>query len=187
MQLLVVCHGETGYEKSKTLLGWLDKALDEQGVLAVNQYASFLIQQQEQIDLVITSPLTRARQTGMIISNGLGCKMIENELIKERNFGDFSGKSLEQIQKEFSQLEDVTAAELFEGFPKAETIADVKTRVNKFVHFLIQLRNGGRYEKIMIISHNLIIRLLLQVLRDYSDQEALELPIIALSKFEIEI
>lgn len=187
MQLLVVCHGETGYEKSNTVLGWIDKALNEQGVLAVNQYASFLIQQKEQIDMVITSPLTRARQTGITISNGLGSRLIENELIKERNFGDISGKFLEQIQAKYPELTSIKDVEMFEGFEKSESVAELKTRIKKFVHFLIQLRNGGRYEKIMIVTHTIVIRLLLQILREYTDAEMRELPITTLSKFEVEI
>lgn len=187
MQLLVICHGETGYENSNTVLGWVDKALSEQGVLTVNQYASFLIQQQEQIDMVITSPLTRARQTGLIISKGLNTRLIENELIKDRNYGEVSGTAIETFKEKYPTIENLTDVELFDGFPKSELTNDVKARVKKFVHFLIQLRNGGRYQKVMVVTHSIIVRLILQALREYSDEEMKELPVNPLSKFEIEI
>lgn len=187
MQVLLLCAAHTDFDKEGILLGWLDKAVNDAEVLAINQYASFLIQQEENIDLIITSPLTRARQTGLIISKALNTKLIENELIKERNYGKLAGQKLSKIQEKIPGIESMVDVEMIENIEGAESLSGVNLKIKKFVHFLIQLRNGGRYQKIMVVSHNSVIRQLLKIIKDYNDSEVKELVLCSLSKFELEI
>lgn len=172
MQLILICHGETDPEAQGIALGWLDKSLNDSGKQATGQFAKFLQQQENLPDMVITSPLTRCRQTAMIIAQASGKYFIENELIKERNLGELTGKK-----------EDPT---WIETIPQGETLTDVNARLIKFLYFLIQLRNGGKYQSLMIVTHPDIVRYLLKLLQDYPDEEVKGLEVSFLSKFEIE-
>lgn len=187
MQIVIVRHGETGYEAQKKTLGWLDKALNENGRVAAGQYATFLKQQDEHFDLIISSPLTRARQTAKIIADTLGMDFIENELIKERNFGELSGLTWEEFSQKYPELAKTNTPNFQENLPKGESIPEVTARVNRFIHFLSQLKVGGKYKRILLVTHTGIIRILLRNLRDYTNEESRELSIDNLSRFELEI
>ncbi len=187
MDIIIVRHGETDAETQKITLGWIDKSLNATGITAVNQYAHFLKQQQEIIDLIITSPLTRARQTALIIANALNIPFIENELIKERNFGELSGLTWEEFENKYPELAKINQANFQENLPKGESIPDVALRVDKFVHFLKQLKIGNKYKRILIVTHTGVIRLLLRNLLNYTPEQTRELEIENLSRYELEI
>jgi broad specificity phosphatase PhoE len=187
MDIIILRHAETDAEKENRTLGWVDKALNTNGVIAVQQYAHFLKQQQENVDLIITSPLTRARQTALIISEALNIPFIENELIKERDFGELSGLTWEEFETKYPDLAIKNKPSFQEYLPKGESIEQVAERVAKFVHFLRQLKMGNKYRKIVIVTHTGIIRIILRNLLGYTPEQTRELDIANLSRFELEI
>jgi broad specificity phosphatase PhoE len=187
MRILILRHGETDADNEDRTLGWVDKALNPEGVVAAQHYASFLHRQQEVFDLIITSPLTRARQTALIISRELGSPMIENELIKERNFGELSGLTWAEFEKKYPELAKQNQPDLQEHLPKGESIPEVADRVVRFVHFLRQLQVGGKYPSVLVVTHTGIIRILLRQLLNYTPEETRELKITNLTAFTLEI
>ncbi|MGQ9781508.1 MAG: histidine phosphatase family protein [Nitrososphaeria archaeon] len=49
------------------------------------------------IDNIYTSPVLRARETAEIIAEFIGCTVIIDERLKERNFGDLNNKNVDEI------------------------------------------------------------------------------------------
>lgn len=187
MQIVLLCHAETEIDQQKYLLGWVDKSLSDSGKLATSQLAAFMKQQEEQCDLILASPLTRARQTAVIIAQDWGSNLLENELIKERNFGQLAGKEFSEI---FAKNPEAFLNERFNvlaEISEAESLTDLEKRINHFLHFLMQLRNGNKYQRVLVVTHESIIRIMLRLLEGYSANEEFDVPINSLSKFEIEL
>lgn len=187
MRILILRHGETDADNEDRTLGWVDKALNPEGVVATQHYASFLHRQQEYFDLILTSPLTRARQTALIISRELDAPMMENELIKERNFGELSGLTWEEFERKYPELAKQNQPELQDHLPHGESIEQVMDRVDRFTHFLRQLQVGHKYQSILVVTHTAIVRLLLQELLQYKPEQTREITVAALTAFALEL
>jgi broad specificity phosphatase PhoE len=66
----------------------------------------------EDWDIVLTSPLSRARQTAEIIASQHGfSEIIEQELLIERSFGEAEGLSHEQWRAKYSNLDEIPGGE----------------------------------------------------------------------------
>lgn len=89
MEILLVRHGQTEWNLLKKVQGKADVELNEQGIKQAEETRNSL--KNEKIDLILCSPLKRAMQTAEIIKQGRNIKMIIDERISERDFGEFEG------------------------------------------------------------------------------------------------
>ncbi|MEK9201604.1 MAG: class I tRNA ligase family protein, partial [Patescibacteria group bacterium] len=98
------------------------------------------------IDLIITSPLIRAKETADIVAKIAGVKeIIIDERIQEVQMGEFNGKSDSDYQN-FSPL-----VERFEKTPLGgENLTQVKKRMSDFIYKIDSTYEG---KKILIITH----------------------------------
>jgi uncharacterized phosphatase len=76
------------------LQGRSDIPLNSNGTLQAEQCRQFL--KNSQWDLIITSPLKRAKQTAEIINKDLNVPLIEMEEFLERNYGDAEGMTINE-------------------------------------------------------------------------------------------
>lgn len=74
MNLLVVRHGQTNYNLNHIILSKTDDPLNETGISQAQTTAKNL--EREKIDLIISSPLRRAKQTAEIINKGRNIPII---------------------------------------------------------------------------------------------------------------
>ncbi len=104
---------------------------------------------------IYCSPLARTRQTAEAISKTTGAEVIVDERLREVEFGDFEGKSVD-----FSDLTFVKArrshkletgkVESIYHFPGMETWSQVSTRVHSFMDEMLPRHRG---EHIVIVTH----------------------------------
>jgi probable phosphoglycerate mutase len=80
-------HGESENNKLDRVNGWTDSALTEYGREQANTAARKLREQEEEIGLVVTSPLARARVTSEIVAEILGADLRVVEGLRERCWG----------------------------------------------------------------------------------------------------
>ena len=85
MKLFLVRHGETDHNAKKLLVSITYVPLNEKGREQARLLAKRL--KNEQIDVIISSPLSRARETAEIIAEQHGKKVIVSKELIERNFG----------------------------------------------------------------------------------------------------
>ena len=88
MKLLVVRHGQTQFNAEQRYLGALDPELNATGMA---QASALRGKRPATLDVVVSSPLRRARQTAEIICSSGSVKPIVNEAFRERNVGVFEG------------------------------------------------------------------------------------------------
>ena len=103
MRLYIIRHGETQWNTELRLQGQTDIQLNEKGraLAKVTAHAMKGIP----FDLVITSPLGRAKETASIVIGGQDIPMIEDDRIREIGFGELEGRQLSKEEREDPESE----------------------------------------------------------------------------------
>jgi broad specificity phosphatase PhoE len=113
---------------------------------------------------IFSSDLMRARQTAQIIAFRRKLAVITTRALRERNFGDYEGKTLHQYEtelkkvlQEFHSLPDKGKFKF--SFPNGiESIDDTVIRV---ITWLREISVAYRGKNIMAVAHGGVLRLLL--------------------------
>lgn len=92
MRLLLTRHGQTDWNVQGKAQGRTDTNLNETGIEQAKMLAEKLMDYN--IDVIISSPLKRARKTAEIIANGRKIPTLCDEDIVERSFGKYEGQQL---------------------------------------------------------------------------------------------
>ena len=85
MKIYVTRHGQTEWNVLKKVQGKADISLNEKGIEQAIQTKKEL--DNEKIDLIICSPLKRAKETAQIINENRNIPIIFDDRISERDFG----------------------------------------------------------------------------------------------------
>ncbi|MGN0326836.1 MAG: histidine phosphatase family protein [Lachnospiraceae bacterium] len=97
MYLYIIRHGITAWNKAKRMQGQTDIPLAEEGIeLAVRTGKGMA---DVPIDLVISSPLSRAVETAECVIRGRNIPIITDERIQEISFGEWEGECVQDSQK----------------------------------------------------------------------------------------
>lgn len=167
INISVLRHGETNYNKFGKFHGITDIELNEIG----EQQAQNAIEKLDnKYDVIITSPLKRAHQTANIVNEKLGLEIIENELLKERNFGNLEGLTWEEFIDKYPEESSKNNIDFQPELEKDETIEAVEKRVEEFIDWL---RNSG-YKNPLIVTHAGIIRIFERKLNNLTPEQSRE-------------
>lgn len=140
-EITFVRHGETDANKNGLWQGWTDNELNEKGSGQAEQAAEIL--KNKKFDVIISSPLKRARKTAEIINKNLGLEIIFEDALKERFFGDWENQNENELLKKY----DKSADELeFMTPPNGESFENTKLRVRKVLS-----KYAGK--KVLVVSH----------------------------------
>ena len=104
MKIVLIRHGETEWNRELRLQGRTDIPLSPEGIAQMKQAGELLKALPFSIDKVVSSPLTRARQTAEILSEALGLpanNITIEPLFIERNFGAGEAVSADNIHRSF--------------------------------------------------------------------------------------
>jgi len=92
-------HGQTDWNIAGRFQGHTDIPLNEVGLAQARDAARIL--GQCPIDLIVASPLIRARKTAEIVSERLGKPLLFDDELKERRFGRFEGLVVNEVKQQF--------------------------------------------------------------------------------------
>ena len=149
MKICLVRHGETDWNKIGKLQGHTDIELNKRGILQANVCADYL--SNTPFDLIITSPLKRAKQTAEIIAEKKCLPLIEMQQFIERNYGDAEGMTEEARLKKFPDLQ----------YTNQESKEDLRTRV---MNGLRQIQKEHKESNIILVAHGAVINSILAIL-----------------------
>lgn len=153
-KLFLVRHGQTDWNKDHKLMGIVDIPLNEDGKTEAKDISKKIAEYK--IDVIYSSPLKRALETAEIISKEIGLNIKISESLKERDFGDLSGKSWEEISK----ITGVDSKEIDRkqeyDYTKygGENALQVKERVQNFLKKIV----GIGHSNILLVCHAGVIR-----------------------------
>lgn len=152
----VMRHGEALSNKK----GIVNSILDDTYTLTLNgkkEVAQAIkTLKDKKIDYIISSPLTRTKETAILVASELGIEtddIIFDDRLREIRMGDLEGKSVEEYHEFFSKLEDK-----YDSAPRGgESLRDVRERVTEFIY-----ENDKKYigKTILIISHDDVLWML---------------------------
>ena len=143
MEILLTRHGQTEWNLLKKVQGKADRELNEKGIQKAEETRDFL--KNEKIDLILCSPLKRALQTAEIINQGRNIRMIIDERVSERDFGEFEG--MPNTDFDFNAFWSYKQNLKYD---KAENIKDFFGRV---YDFLESIKNEYAGKRILIVAH----------------------------------
>lgn len=157
-KLYIVRHGKTDWNVKGLLQGSTDIELNEEGILETKELAKKV--NLDEIDICICSPLKRTKQTAdILVGNKL--KIIYDDLIKERGFGDYEGKKII-----FDLVAQQWDYKLNDSSHNIESIKDCLERANKFLN---KIKKQFPNKTILIISHGSFMKALHFNLVGYSE------------------
>ncbi|HKV55738.1 MAG TPA: histidine phosphatase family protein [Candidatus Binataceae bacterium] len=153
---ILVRHGETAWNREGRVMGRHPIELSERGRAQVE--AAIDLARALEPDLIISSPLVRARQSAEILSSGLdGLEIVEDPAIAEVLYGRWEGMSYHELIDDPHYLE-YRKAPVEHPTPGGETIPQVQARGVEAISRAIEANPGRR---IMFVSHGDIIRTVL--------------------------
>lgn len=193
-------HGSTDYNDNKTIQGQADRSeiggkdlpLNEKGKKQIADLVDFLAQQNIDLDVVLSSPLLRAYQTGEAVAKLKNITIIKDDGLREMFFGPkYEGMTVEDFKKiEFtppfvvpdavdgSDIKIMSGAMLrdyhksveprFDNVrhPGGESKIEVRARAMKAITDFVTAH--PEYNNICIPSHNGLLRFVLQVIDNES-------------------
>ena len=143
-------HGQTDWNINFLLQGVTDIPMNQTGIEQVKLAAQAI--RAEDWDVVLTSPLSRARQTAEIIASQHGyTEIIEQELLIERSFGEAEGLSHEQWRAKYSNLDVI---------PGGESRTQLADRSMLLLETISKELAGKR---VLAVSHGALIRALIAI------------------------
>ena len=146
-------HGQTDWNINFLLQGVTDIPMNSTGIAQVKTAARAL--RRDDWDLVLTSPLGRARETAEIIAEQLGFDDIhQQELLVERSFGEAEGLAYDQWKLKYSNLDEI---------PGGESKSELTARSKLLLQTFARTQPGKR---ILAISHGALIRTVLAISSD---------------------
>lgn len=158
IKLYVVRHGKTTWNEKGLLQGSTDIELNDVGIKEANNLRTKL--NLDKIDICLSSPLKRAKQTAQIlIGNEIEIKY--DDLLKERYFGTLEGKEInyDLISEMWNYNFDNTKYNI-------ESLKDCLIRANIFLE---KLKENYDNKNVLIVSHGAFIKCLHFVINGFDE------------------
>ncbi|GAB3617233.1 histidine phosphatase family protein [Okibacterium endophyticum] len=155
MPLALIRHGQTDWNRDRRMQGATDIPLNETGRQQARDAVGLLASQKW--GTIVSSPLSRARETASIIASGLGVELGRSyDLLVERSYGDAEGATAEDIAERWPD----------KRFPGLEPLDQV---VGRGTRALAQIADDYADSNTIVVCHGTLIRYTLQHLagRDF--------------------
>lgn len=151
----LIRHGLTDWNAAGRIQGQTDIPLNGEGREQAGRLGRRLLTEEYQWDYIITSGLSRAQETGEIISNLLNVPLLEPDArLKERAFGQIEGlTSDERVARWGKSWETLDLGQ--------EQIADIQIRA---LAFLEDLWSSYPDQNVLIVTHGAFLANLLTAL-----------------------
>jgi len=149
MELYVVRHGETEYNAQGRYCGILDIPLNKKGFVQAHDLATRL--SGKKIDIVISSPMIRAKQTAEIVCTVLNLRYIIHKQLAERSVGVFEGLTHDEAMNKYPNLWVRQPTKKLDDAPDGgETL---RHGCNRIDNLMTQLRQLYENNSILVICH----------------------------------
>lgn len=179
MKIYTVRHGQTEWNKKGFYQGKTDIPLNEEGKKQATLVKEKL--KDKKIDLIISSPLKRAKETAEIISDGK-IKIITDSLIVERGLGEYEGSPVN---------DNGYSANFYWNYKlnsDEKGVESVRDLLDRAQLFLDKIKQEYDNKNILIVSHGATIRAINYVIVGYcEDEKFLDFDVRNCSLFEYDI
>lgn len=153
MKIDFVRHGQSEHNKLGVINGQtMNGSLSEEGIKQAYETSEKLSNDYARI---YSSDLIRAKETAEILNKKLNLEIIYDIRLRERSLGSFEGKSWKDVG---SELKEIDRIQKYDYRPYGgESVDNVKERLLSFIN---EIKQAEKKEKILVVAHGGIIRLL---------------------------
>ena len=136
--LFLVRHGETVDNANQTMQGQTQGELNERGILQAQELSGEW--KDREIDVIVSSDLKRAVDTAAIVAAPHGLEVVKTPLLRERDWGDFTGRYIPDLKNE--------------PFPdNVESLENLLSRAGEFITYVRETFPG---KKVLAVGHGII-------------------------------
>ena len=162
-------HGETFDNKDHIFSGWRDSDLTPEGIEEAKKIGEEL--KNEHVTKTYQSDQIRSKHTLDLVLNGYhsGFEIITDSRIKERDYGDLTGKNKDETEKQFPIEYPLWHRSYDTAPPNGESIKDVEVRVLSFLNDIIPTLNKD--DVVFISAHANSIRPMRKYFEGLSNEE----------------
>lgn len=153
-------HGQTFWNVENKICGATDIDLTPQGYAQARELGEKIKAEQLPIDLILYSPLSRAKHTALEIAKITGIPAIEEPRLKEQNFGRF--ESMPRHSEDF----DEAKSHFVYSFDGGETMLQLAQRIYNVLDDCKK-----RDETVLLVAHNGISRMVRSYFYNMSNEE----------------
>ena len=160
MKLYIARHGETAWNTENRVSGRTDVPLTERGIGQAQELAKNAIG--KGIEVIIASPLLRARQTAQAVSNAIGVPVQIDERLIELDFGKFEGGSRTDPDFQYTRAQFPTR------YPGGESAFQLAYRVYSALEDVKRKYDG---KTVLLVCHGGVCRMVRSYFMDLTNDE----------------
>lgn len=173
MKLIFIRHGETEVNKS----GSTHRTDDEAGLTSKGKKQildNLELLQSNEVQRIYCSPEKRAIQSAQILSEKLNLKLIILEELRERNWGEWEGKTWEWIKE---KLDKMNLEERYTFIPlSGESWKQMEQRLKKALNKITSAKGHSSedspLEAVAVVTHGGAMRGLMPILKNSPKEES---------------
>ncbi|NUT43822.1 MAG: bifunctional RNase H/acid phosphatase [Thermoactinospora sp.] len=174
--LLLLRHGETPLSIERRFSGLGDAELTPNGLAQAAAAAERLSREPYRPDVIVSSPLKRARQTAEAVAQRTGLEVEVDEDLREADFGAWEGHTFTEVQRQWPAELAAWLADPDAAPPGGESFATAARRVQAAGERLVERHEG---KTVLAVSHVTPIKMLLR--------DALTAPLGALYRMHLDL
>ena len=179
-KLVLVRHGQSEWNAKNLFTGWRDPKLTDLGIQEAIKAGDLLETRNLKFDLMFTSDLFRAQETGRLIlgqMNQTDIQVIKDQSLNERNYGDLAGLNKDEAREKWGEEQVHIWRRSFDVPPPGgESLKNTAERVLPYFELEImpKVKEGLN---ILVAAHGNSLRALVMELEKISSEEIVKLEI----------
>ena len=179
-KLVLVRHGQSEWNAKNLFTGWKDPKLTDLGIQEAIKAGDLLETRNLKFDLMFTSDLFRAQETGRLIleqMNHSDIQVIKDQSLNERNYGDLAGLNKDEAREKWGEEQVHIWRRSFDVPPPGgESLKNTAERVLPYFELEImpKVKEGLN---ILVAAHGNSLRALVMELEKMSSEEIVKLEI----------
>ncbi|URQ66500.1 2,3-bisphosphoglycerate-dependent phosphoglycerate mutase [SAR86 cluster bacterium] len=179
-KLVLVRHGQSEWNAKNLFTGWKDPKLTDLGIREAIKAGELLDIRNLKFDLMFTSDLFRAQETGRLILEQINQKdieIIQDQSLNERNYGDLAGLNKDEAREKWGEEQVHIWRRSFDVPPPGgESLKNTAERVLPYFEreIMPKVKKGLN---ILVAAHGNSLRALVMHLEKISSEEIVKLEI----------
>ena len=178
--LVLVRHGQSEWNEKNLFTGWKDPELTKKGAQEARNAGRELLGQEYVFDVMYTSALRRAQETGRIILEEMGLTNIvtvRDQRLNERDYGDLSGLNKDDARERWGEDQVHVWRRSYDTPPPGgESLKDTANRVLPYFEEVI-LPSLVAGKNVLVAAHGNSLRALIMKIESISPLEIVKLEI----------
>ena len=155
-RIIAIRHGETAWNVDTRIQGHLDIPLNDTGLWQARQVGQALAD--EPVAAIYSSDLQRAYATAQAVAQATGAPLTPERGLRERGFGDFQGRTFQQIERESPEQALRWRKRDPHYTPEGgESLVTLRDRIERTVTALAQQHVG---EQVVMVAHGGVLDVL---------------------------